>query len=120
MNLYEASRMDGRDVLDMANRIRNMEELIEKGNHAINENCKLRQRICELEEQQSTLTEQLRLANEDAERLYQELKVLEWHDIDEYGDRSCPRCFTENPDHEDDCAILSVLRLHKERIVKER
>lgn len=61
----EASRMDGRDVLDMANRIRDMEELIEKGNHAINENCKLRQRIRELEEQQRWIPVSERLPEVD-------------------------------------------------------
>lgn len=75
------------------------------------ENERLEQRIRELEEAQSTLTEQLRLANEDAERLAEYVghkRTCTWAVV-----RSdvTPRC---------DCGLSDALHLHEERIAQKR
>ena len=71
-------------------------------------------RLDELRKEIATLTEQLRLANEDAERLYEMLKSREWSNPDEYGDGRCISCYGKRDEHDNDCFLHDTLRLHEQ------
>jgi len=73
--------------------------------------------ICDLRNKFATLTEQLRLANEDAERLANVVKGAEWSFVGEDADDYCPYCkAVRNKDnnHSSNCGLEYALYQHEQ------